>query len=272
MSPAINKKDSTVSMSDKLKNFYRNYLETNEAPKTKTEFNDVKRMTWDNSEIKLPENSRSQTKSALMSVLKEKGLDVPDGLGVVKKSGIAGSIEASFEGAGKKVEQMIGNPQQPNAENSQGFGIFKQNPNVQNQQQIPQSISQPQIFVQPKVLSDAEKESNKRFLKQSMQIPKRLWVEFGIVDSEDLGEKEKPQTWSEQYDEWVESLADICNEHGYSFPAKMELILAGVTGVSLLVLPLIMKVMGMKGDKKKESKKKEEPNSLDELMEKENIV
>ena len=262
MSPAISKKDSSVSMADKLKDFYRNYLESNEAPKTKSEFNDIKRMTWDNSEINLPENSRSQTKSALMSVLKEKGFDAPEGLGIIKKSGVSGTIEATFEGAGKKIEQMMGNPNQPNQQqqpNQEGFGIFKQNPNIQNQQ-IPQSISQPQILIQPKVLSDSEKESNKRFLKQSMQIPKRLWVEFGIVDSEDLGEKEKPQTWSEQYDEWVESLADICNEHGYSFPAKMELILAGVTGVSLLVLPLIMKVMGMKGDKKKESKKKEEPN------------
>lgn len=265
--PAL--KTEPKSITDTLKDFYRDYLSNNEVPKTKADFDNLKRMTWNNSKIELKKDSRNLSKVALLDVLKEKGFELPDGVGNFKKSASAGAIEATFDGAGKKVEQIansiLGNP--PNKQ----FGIFQQNAQSQQSPVFGSMPSAQTSTIERKALSDNEKASNKRFIKQTMQLPKNLWVQFGIVDSDDLTEKEKPQSWGEEVDNWAESLADWCNENGYSFPAKMEMILICVSGISLFIFPLLMKMIGMKGEKKKESIKKM-PNKLDEILEKEKLV
>ena len=261
------------STTDKLKDFYRSHLENNEPPKTKAEFETIKKMAWSDPKINLKENSRSLTKRVLSDVLKEKGIDSIEGIFKPKKSGIVGDIEANFEGAGKKIEKMMGmdSPQNPSQENR--FGIFQQQSSSQ-QQQIPQvqtnqtfPQSQQTVMIQQKELSPAEKESNKRFIVQTMQLPKNLYAQLGIIDEDEVAKQEKPKKWGDEVDEWAVSLADWCNANGFSFPAKLEMIMLGVTGISLFVLPLVMKMMGSNADKKKESKKKEEPNKLDELLE-----
>lgn len=268
--PVSSSKEST-GVTEKLEDFFRNKLDSGIEIKDKNQYKDLAKSTWSDSEINLKRGSRDLSYKALNRIMKEKGMDIPEGIGKLKKSSVVGEIEASFEGTAKKiVNEVIGNPQ---PQNNQGYGIYG-NP---NQPQIPQQAgsipsSQPEsIIVQRKILTDSEKASNKRFIKQTMQLPKNLWVQFGIVDSEDLTEQQKPKKWGDEVDEWAESLADWCNENGYSFPAKMEMILLGVTGISLFIFPLLMKIMGAKAEKKKE-KKKTEPNELDKILEKENLV
>ena len=262
---AIKKKPENKSISDQVRDFYRNYFQNNDPPKTKAEFEEIKRKSWDIQNLK--KESRHISKTALLDVLKEKGFDAPDGTRSFKKSGIVGDIEATFEGAGKKIEQaatqITGIQQNPNP---QGFGIFQQNqqmPQVPTQQ-VPQTL-----IIQNKVLSDSEKQSNKRFIVQTMQLPKNLFAQLGIIDEEEVSKQEKPKKWGDEVDEWAESLADWCNENGFSFPAKLEMIMLGVTGISLFVLPVIMKIMGNSAEKKKEAKKNHEPNPLDKLLEEE---
>ena len=105
----LNQKKESDSVTDKLKSFYKKELELNGAPKDKNTFDDLRKKSWFDEDIKLNENSRSMTKRVLQDVMKDNGYEVPDGISSKAKSSAEteGVVGEFLENTGSRITETV---------------------------------------------------------------------------------------------------------------------------------------------------------------------
>ena len=259
--PKSKSKESSVT--DRLKDFYRKELDLNGNPKDKNAFDDLRKKSWTDENVKLNENSRSMTKRILGNILKEKGFTAPEGIGEkVSSSAESGGVIAEFAKDIKK--SIIGeSPTQPNTE-TKSYGIFSKNPQSTTApapgapgNAIPQNTE----TTEKKQISLADQQ---KMMRAIFNFPKQMYYKFDLVEGEKEKPKEIPKNFSEEVDEFADNLANYCFENNIHLPTWIEGFGLVLVGLMLFGAPLGMKIMSARKEKKKENSNKLEGHSLAE--------
>lgn len=260
---AIPKKPKESSVTDKLENYFRDNIEKNGAPKDKNAFDDLRKSSWSDSKVNLNENSRSMTKRVLSKILKEKGFDVPEGIGdKARSSSSEGGVIAEFA---KTVEKTVTGetPQtQPNTQ-SKGYGIFG---NTQSQSQSSQTTTSTQTTETKTEKKPVSLDDQKKMMRAMFDFPKQMFYQFDLVEGEKNPPKEIPKNFSEKVDLFADNVAVYCYENEIHLPTWIEGFALVLAGLVLFGSPIAMKIISAKKEKKKEKSNKLDGHSLAEKI------
>lgn len=251
-------KKETLSWSDSIKKFYGEKIDSGFQVSDKAKADELLKLGLE--ETHKSHSHRTKAKKFLQQIMTDKGISVSDkgfkqkveGLNVKltsvpKAAGVPTQDSSGIPTAGTKtltIKSPIGGleitTQTPVSGTATTGAVPSQHSAyeqfVAQQKQVAATAQRP--ILDPKV----EKEYKDLF-KYGTDLLSKVYIQTGIVESEEMHEKPKimkAKEWKEELEEFGSNVAGYCFRHNIAIPTFIELFLLGAQGFFVLGSPLIM--------------------------------
>ena len=223
---------SNISISEQIKKIANQKIDSGFELKDNKSIVDLRKIISD--ELKIKTNSRTMVTDNIKEVLQDRGL---------KLSGVKFKNE-QIEG----IELSIEPPTAPLPPTSQS-NIPSNNPTNQNQplQNPHGTLPMAESKVEKTELTPAQMKSQERFFKKVFSLGADLMVSLGVVetdDEEELKQIEKPKPikkFREDMDDLAKEGSELMAQYGMALPKYLDLIAFGISAVSVIVMPIVLK-------------------------------